>query len=66
MARKRANGEGSLRKRKNGTWEGRVSLGVDPNTGKTITKSLYGRTEGGPREDGVTSLRWGTADGSSG
>ena len=45
MARKRANGEGSLRKRKNGTWEGRVSIGVDPNTGKTITKSLYGRTQ---------------------
>lgn len=56
MARKRTNGEGSLRKRKNGTWEGRVSLGVDPNTGKTITKSLYGRTQKEVHEKMVSLL----------
>ena len=25
MSRKRANGEGTIRKRKNGTWEGRIT-----------------------------------------
>ena len=34
MALKRANGEGNLRKRSNGTWEARVTLGTDPKTGK--------------------------------
>ena len=58
MARKRANGEGSLRKRKNGTWEGRVSLGVNPETGKTITKSVYGRTQKEVREK-MTALLYG-------
>lgn len=45
MARKRVNGEGSLRKRKNGTWEGRISVGVNLETGKILTKSVYGRTK---------------------
>ena len=45
MARKRANGEGSIRKRSNGTWEARIMLGVDPKTGKKISKSLYGKTQ---------------------
>ena len=45
MARKRINGEGSIRKRKNGTWEGRISVGVNPETGKILTKSVYGRTK---------------------
>ena len=35
MAKKRANGEGSIRKRKDGRWEGRYTAGHDPNTGKT-------------------------------
>ena len=38
MALKRANGEGNLRKRSNGTWEARVTLGTDPKTGKLISK----------------------------
>ena len=45
MARKRANGEGNYRKRSNGTWEGRITVGVDPKTGKTISKSVYARTQ---------------------
>ena len=45
MALKRANGEGNLRKRSNGTWEARISVGVDPVTGKLISKSVYARTQ---------------------
>ena len=34
MAKKRANGEGSIRKRKDGRWEGRYTAGHDPEMGK--------------------------------
>ena len=50
MARKRVNGEGSLRKRSNGTWEGRITVGMNPETGKMISKSVYGRTQKEVRE----------------
>ena len=50
MARKRANGEGSIRKRSNGTWEARIITGVDPKSGKMISKSLYGKTQKDVRE----------------
>ena len=50
MAKKRANGEGSIRKRSNGTWEARVTIGVNPETGKMITKSIYGKTQREVRE----------------
>ena len=50
MARKRANGEGSISKRSNGTWEGRITVGFDPSTGKQIRKSIYGRTQKEVRE----------------
>ena len=30
MARRRANGEGSIRKRSDGSWEGRITIGYDP------------------------------------
>ena len=50
MARKRANGEGSMRKRSNGTWEARVTIGVNPETGKLISKSVYGKTQKEVRE----------------
>ena len=38
MAKKRANGDGNIRKRKDGRWEGRYVVGRDPDTGKMITK----------------------------
>ena len=50
MALKRAHGEGNLRKRSNGTWEARVTLGTDPKTGKLISKSVYARTQKECRE----------------
>ena len=44
MAKRRANGEGSLRKRKDGRWEGRYTAGTDPVTGKAIIKNVLGKT----------------------
>lgn len=46
MASKTANGSGSIRKRKDGTWEGRYCVGVNPKTGKPLRKSIYGKTKG--------------------
>jgi len=40
-----ANGSGSIRRRPNGTWEGRCTIGIDPKTGKQIQKSIYGKTQ---------------------
>ena len=45
MASKRANGEGCIRQRKDGTWEAIVSTGRDTGTGKLIRKSYYGKTQ---------------------
>lgn len=42
---KRAKGEGTLRRRKDGTYEGRVILGYNPLTGKPINKSVYAKTK---------------------
>ena len=47
---KKENGAGNIRKRKDGTWEARFSVGIDPGTGKTIRKSVYGKTQKGVRE----------------
>lgn len=41
---KRANGEGSVSQRPNGTWEARLSY-FDPLTGKSRRESFYGRTQ---------------------
>ena len=43
--RKAANGQGTIRQRKDGTWEGRLSIGRDPGTGKLKQKSFYGKTQ---------------------
>ena len=50
MAKKRANGEGSIRKRKDGRWEGRYTAGHDPETGKAIYKNVLGKTQGEVKE----------------
>ena len=50
MAKKRANGEGNIRKRKDGRWEGRYTAGHDPITGKRITKNVLGKTQAEVRE----------------
>ena len=45
MAKRRANGEGSIRKRSDGRWEGRYTVGRDPETGKAIYKNVLGKTQ---------------------
>lgn len=68
---KRANGEGSVRQRANGRWEGRLQFD-DPATGQTVRRSVYGATarevrsklremrervdEGQPARDASTSV----------
>lgn len=47
---KSANGSGSIRKRADGTWEARYTVGHDPGTGKPIVKSIYGKRQKDVRE----------------
>ena len=65
MAKRRANGEGSIRKRNDGRWEGRYTAGRDPVTGRTIYKNVLGKTQAEVKaklksaieKSGVQSLR---------
>lgn len=50
MAKRRANGEGNIRKRSDGRWEGRYTAGYDPNTGKRIIKNVMGKTQAEVKE----------------
>ena len=50
MAKKRANGEGSIRRRKDGRWEGRYTAGHDPETGKAVYKNVLGKTQAEVKE----------------
>ncbi len=50
MAKKRANGEGNIRKRKDGRWEGRYTAGYDTTTGKRIIKNVLGKTQAEVKE----------------
>ena len=45
MVKKRANGEGNIRKRADGRWEGRYTAGYHPETGKRIIKNVLGKTQ---------------------
>ena len=49
MAKRRASGEGNIRKRKDGRWEGRYIAGHDEN-GKAIRKNVLGKTQAEARE----------------
>ena len=50
MAKRRANGEGSLRKRKDGRWEDRYTAGTGPVAGKTIVKNVLGKNQAEVKE----------------
>ena len=50
MAKKRANGEGNVRKRSDGRWEGRFTVGHDPLTGKQIFKNVLAKTQAEAKE----------------
>ena len=65
MAKKRANGEGNIRKRKDGRWEGRYTAGYDEKTGKRLIKNVLGKTQAEvrravPLRQGRWSARRGT------
>ena len=45
VAKRRANEEGNLRKRKDGRWEGRYTAGHAPETGRAIYRNVLGRTQ---------------------
>ena len=44
-SKRSANGAGNIRKRSNGSWEARYTIGIDNKTGKQIQKSVYGKTQ---------------------
>ena len=50
MAKRRANGEGNIRKRKDSRWEGRYTAGRNPATGKAIYKNVLGKTQAEVKE----------------
>ncbi len=50
MAKRRSNGEGNIRKRKDGRWEGRYTAGINPETGKQIFKNVLGKTQAEVKE----------------
>ena len=49
-AKKNAQGAGTIRKRSDGRWEARYTVGFDPVTGKQKQKSIYGKTQREVRE----------------
>lgn len=51
--KRRANNEGTIRQRTDGRWEARVSLGINPATGRMRMRSFYGHT----REEAQVKLR---------
>ena len=57
MAKKRANGEGSIRRKPNGRWEGRYTLGIDPATGRAIQKSVSAKTRAECKEKLAKAIR---------
>ena len=57
MAKKRANGEGSIRKKPNGRWEGRYTQGIDPVTGRAVQKSVSARTQAECKEKLARAIR---------
>ncbi len=50
MAKRRSNGEGNIRKRKDGRWEGRYTAGINPENGKQIFKNMLGKTQAEVKE----------------
>ena len=50
MAKKRENGEGNIRKRKDGRWEGRYTAGYDEKTGKRLIRNVLGKTQAEVKE----------------
>jgi len=58
MSKRRGRGDGSIHRRKNGTWAATLELPPDPKTGKRRRKSIYGKT----RNEVIQKLRTTRAD----
>ena len=56
MPKRRANGEGNIRKRKDGRWEGRYTAGYDSESGKRIIKNVLGKTQAEVKEKLKTAI----------
>lgn len=50
MAKRRANGEGIIRKRKDGRWKGRYAAEHDPETAEAIYRNVLDKTQAKVRE----------------
>ena len=50
MTKRRPSGDGMVRKREDGRWEGRYTVGRDPETGKSIIKNVLGKTQAEVKE----------------
>ena len=58
-----AQGGGTIRKRSDGRWEARYTVGRDPGTGKQVQKSVYGKTQAEVRkklQQATTAIDQGT------
>lgn len=56
-ATRNASGGGSIRQRPDGRWEARVTVGVNPGTGKPVRRSLYANTQKEARQKMTAVLR---------
>ena len=45
QSKRGANGNGTIRQRPDGRWEGRITVGHDGGSGKQIQRSVYGKTQ---------------------
>jgi integrase len=61
VAKKRANGEGSITRRNDGLWQGSISLGYN-DKGKRKRETRYGRTQAEVRQK-LDELKWQLAGG---
>lgn len=52
-----ASGSGTIRQRPDGTWEGRLTVGSDPGTGRPVRKSIYGKTQAEVRKKVTATQR---------
>lgn len=62
MSKRRANGEGTLRKRSDGRWEGRYTAGYDLDAGKRIIKNVLGRIQAEAKVKLKVAVEQATAD----
>ncbi len=51
VAKRRANGEGNICKRKDSRWEGRYTVDRDPESSKVIYKNVLGKTQAEVKEE---------------